>query len=499
MGKSAITKENQEDNCSEVFNVVQESQSSSVSSAIKSPMSIPLAIRNLCTFKENAPSRKEVRIRANILYLVAIRNWTVNIVVKSNVKQAIQDNMCKASNSEIAEASHKKAVQCGTDDSNVALAMDETQGSHDFPRNVPVHILDTKQGLYPQATSSDVPLHHTREVNGQPNLFANPAASATADRCSNGPTLEHQTFPAFHPSFPPSHLNHSDYQSFLHMSSTFSSLLLSTLLQNPAAHAAASFAATYWPYQSVDGAAVDSTARQRISMPNMTALATATVAAATAWWAAHGLLPLCAPLPTGFTCTLPSSSIVPPASAGQATVIQNDPGETTCQDKSLQDHLGQDNPDTVQAVNSASRSLALSLSDSEESDGEKIESDSKVADCKKASGETDAPLNKTGAGKPVDRSSCGSNTASSSEVETDALEKQEKSKETPTLVVPDSNNPSVEHGNRRRSNSNSSDSWKEVSEEVESSYIICLFSFRLFPFFSQQQLIEFSSLSCRPI
>ncbi|KAK4744671.1 hypothetical protein SAY87_010983 [Trapa incisa] len=423
-GKSAIAKENQDDDCSEVFNVLQETHSS-VSSAIRSSMSIPLAIKNSCTFKEIVPSRKE----------------------------AIQDNsICEASNSQTADASHKKAVQSGTDDSNMALPMAEIPGTDDFPRN-------TKQGLYPRTPSSDVPLHHT-EVNGQPNLFANPAASATADHRNNESTLENQPFPAFHSQFPPIHLNHSDYRSFLHMSSTFSSLLVSTLLQNPAAHAAANFAATYWPYQSVDGTAADSSARQRISLPSMPALAAATVAAATAWWAAHGLLPLCAHLPNGFTCSFPSSSVVPPESAGQATRIQNDPGEKICQDNALQDYAVQDNHDILQAGNSASRSQALSSSDLEESGAKEADG------CKKTSEEIDSlNLNKTGTGKPVDRSSCGSNTASSSDVETDALEKHKKSKETPTLMVPDFNNPLEEHGNRWRSNSNSSDSWKEVSEE----------------------------------
>lgn len=53
-------KENQDDNCSEVFNVLQETHCSSVSSTIKSPMLIPMAIRHSCTFKEFVPSLKEV-------------------------------------------------------------------------------------------------------------------------------------------------------------------------------------------------------------------------------------------------------------------------------------------------------------------------------------------------------------------------------------------------------------------------------------------------------
>ena len=66
--------------------------------------------------------------------------------------------------------------------------------------------------------------------------------------------------------------------------------------------------------------------------------------------------------------------------------------------------------------------------------------------------------------KPVDRSSCGSNTTSSSE-ETELLEKDEKEKEEPK--TPDANVLDTELSNRRsRSISNLTDSWKEVSEEV---------------------------------
>ncbi|GMP92057.1 hypothetical protein CsSME_00042449 [Camellia sinensis var. sinensis] len=66
--------------------------------------------------------------------------------------------------------------------------------------------------------------------------------------------------------------------------------------------------------------------------------------------------------------------------------------------------------------------------------------------------------------KQVDRSSCGSNTPSSSEVEIDALEKHEKGRKREkkphvSYLVSDSNN---YHG---RSSSSTNDSWKKVSEE----------------------------------
>lgn len=84
----------------------------------------------------------------------------------------------------------------------------------------------------------------------------------------------------------------------------------------------------------------------------------------------------------------------------------------------------------------------------------------------------------------MDRSSCGSNTTSSSEVETDALEKQEKGKE--ELKEPDTNHPASDSSFcRTRSAINMSDSWKErhmndswkeVSEEVfEHIWLVYLF------------------------
>ncbi|TKY61184.1 LHY protein [Spatholobus suberectus] len=70
--------------------------------------------------------------------------------------------------------------------------------------------------------------------------------------------------------------------------------------------------------------------------------------------------------------------------------------------------------------------------------------------------------NKMKGRKQVDRSSCGSNTASSSE-ETEVLEKDEKEEEEPK--TPDANLLATDPSNRRsRSISNLTDSWKEVSE-----------------------------------
>jgi MYB-related transcription factor LHY len=108
----------------------------------------------------------------------------------------------------------------------------------------------------------------------------------------------------------------------------------------------------------------------------------------------------------------------------------------------------------------------LSSSDSEESGGTKLNTAPKVTDHELNSKAPEVQdSGKTKSRKQVDRSSCGSNTPSSSEIETDALEKNEKGKEEPKEA--DANHPASELNCRRsRSSSSMSDSWKEVSEEV---------------------------------
>ncbi|KAK4397302.1 protein LHY [Sesamum angolense] len=163
-------------------------------------------------------------------------------------------------------------------------------------------------------------------------------------------------------------------------------VLLYLLSQNPTAYAAASFASTLWPCANIEAPVEPSTAqigtfqsRSISPAPSMAAIAAATVAAATAWWAAHGILPL----------------------------------------------------------------YAAELHDA----------------------------NKSKNKKQVDRSSCGSNTPSSSEVEADALEKHTKGKEEKVMKdKEDLQGLGVIHpvgdpfSRRFRSTSNMNDSWKEVSE-----------------------------------
>ncbi|XP_017979073.1 PREDICTED: protein LHY isoform X1 [Theobroma cacao] len=444
-------KDNQDDSCSEVFTLLHEANCSSVSSVNKNSIPTSAALRNSCTFREFVPSLKET----------------------------IQDNgTSKASNLDNSCTSHEKAAQGQKkDDVGGGLRADETQATQNYPRHVAVHVLDGSLGTGAQNPSLDMPFqdsvfHPMGDVHGQTNLFANPAASATTEHQNNAPRSTHQAFPTFHPPFTHVCPNPEDYRSFLHVSSTFSSLIASTLLQNPAAHAAASFAATFWPYANVDSSA-DSPAcsqggfpsRQMNPAPSMAAIAAATVAAATAWWAAHGLLPLCAPLHTGFTCALASAAAVPPMDNEQAPATKMERKDNNDQDLSMQDQqLDPEYSEALQAQHSASKSPTSSSSDSEACGDAKVNTGVKAADDEKAAAVTEPQdANKTKNRKQVDRSSCGSNTPSSSEVETDALEKYEKDKE--DAKGADANHPQVECCNRRgRSCSNPSDSWKEVSE-----------------------------------
>ncbi|CAG7900351.1 unnamed protein product [Brassica rapa] len=253
-------------------------------------------------------------------------------------------------------------------------------------------------------------LHSARH---HPATTTSPSAATT--------TTSHQAFPAF----PFQH----DYRSFLHMSSTFSNLIMSTLLQNPAAHAAATFAASAWPFTTNAG---DSSTQMSSSPPTIAAIVAATVAAATAWWASHGLLPTPVPLPA-----------VPVPTPAAMDNVGND-------------HLEKQST-AFQEQNMASKSPDSSSDDSDETGITKIKADGDKEEVVAALQDSNVSHKKN----PVDRSSCGSNTPSGSDVETDALEKEKEA---------DANQPSViELGNRRskirdNNNNQTTDSWKEVSQ-----------------------------------
>ncbi|CAG7908843.1 hypothetical protein IGI04_039213 [Brassica rapa subsp. trilocularis] len=280
-------------------------------------------------------------------------------------------------------------------------------------------------------------------VHGHVNLPATTTSSATTT------TTSQQAFPAC-PS----------QDSFLHFSSTFPNLIISSLLQNPAAHAAATFAASVWPYSNVGNSGGDSSTTQMSSSPpNIAAIAAATVAAATAWWASHGLIPVCAP-PAPVTCLPLPTFAVPTQATDKMETVENDQEPLEKQNTALQDK------------NMASKSPSSSSDDSEETGVTKLN-----AAGSKTNGDKEevvaAALHDPNASpkkKLVDRSSCGSNTPSGSDAETDALDKMEKDNEDVKEADPNQQPSGIELSNRRskirdnNNNNQTTDSWKEVSQ-----------------------------------
>ncbi|CAK8544981.1 unnamed protein product [Lathyrus sativus] len=462
--RPTTAKENNDENCSKVFTILKEAPCSSVSSAIKSSISMSVPQTNCCILREFTPSVKNV-ITQDETYesLPTTENENRMLELDDGKHTQKTDGTCKTSK---LESSSPKSVQAKKSDDLTSALTDEMQSNQNYPRHITVHVVDGNLGT----STQDSTFQPIGGINGKPNLFTNSAASNTNDSQNNmARSSIHQSFT----SCPPfSQHNHDDYQSFLNMSSTFSSLIVSTLLQHPAAHAAASFAATFWPYANVESSA-DSPAcsqggfpsRQIGSPPSVAAIAAATVAAATAWWTAHGLLPLCAPLHTAFACPPASATVVPSMNISEVPP-KTEQGDVTLQNPPLQDHMPDpEDSEALQAQHSASKSPAVSSSESEESGDAKLNTSSKATmnlDINQPISEN-LNSNQMEGRKPVDRSSCGSNTTSGSE-ETDALEKDGKEKEDPK--TPDADHLATDPSSRRyRSISNILDSWKEVSEE----------------------------------
>lgn len=436
-----------------------------------------VANENPCILREFIPSAKELTCRdeTDKSFVTSELKECQKLEIGSAGKHSEQSNAAtEASNMEDSDASHAKLVHCEKmDDLNCALTLEGMQGNQTYPRHVPVHVLDGKLGTGTQTPSQDMLYPESifqplGALNRQPNIFTNASAS-DENGSQNHPAQSsiHQSFPVYPPPFSQIHQSQDHYQSFLQMSSTFSSFIVSNLLQNPAAHAAASFAATYWPYANIETSS-DSPAclqgafpSRQVGSPSMAAIAAATVAAATAWWAAHGYIPLCAPFHSAFPCPPASAAAVPSVDNGEIPAGKTEQGGETTLQTPLQDQ-DPESPDALQAQHSASKSPANYSSEPEES-GEAKMNTSKATDHEKNTELLDP--NKMKGRKPVDRSSCGSNTASSSEVETDALEKDGEGKEENN--EPDANHLAIDSRNRRsRSAGSLPDAWKEVSEEV---------------------------------
>ncbi|KAK9743237.1 hypothetical protein RND81_03G226600 [Saponaria officinalis] len=334
-------------------------------------------------------------------------------------------------------------------DSVKVAQKNEMHAAKGFLRHGPDQILDESQGTCSQGLSSDVsyqkPIAPVEVFAGHPVLFSNPTVSgAVESQNSTFRSSNQKIHPSLHPSHNPLPNSQEDYSSYLQMSSTFSSLILSVLLQNPAAYAAASSAASLWPTTNVESSGNNRgfSSRPTHPAPSMASIAAATVAAATAWWAAHGLLPLCAPFPAGFPFT-PASVASPFANVGHTTAANDK--------KNNQQH-------------SASKSSATSSSSDSGNSGKLMDIGVEPTNAEEVPPINEQKDTSKVKNKQVDRSSCGSNTPSGSDVETDALGKNDKGNE--ESKEPEENHAASDLSGRRiRIFGNTNDNWKEVSEE----------------------------------
>ncbi|XP_062192690.1 protein CCA1-like isoform X2 [Phragmites australis] len=280
-----------------------------------------------------------------------------------------------------------------------------------------------------------------------------------------------QPFPHHYTAFAPMmqcNCNQDAYRSSVNMSSTFSSMLVSTLLSSPAIYAAARLAATYWPAaesntsvdQNQENPAEGTQGRNIDTSPRMASIVAATVAAASAWWTTQGLLPFFPP-PMAFPFVLAPSAAFPTADVQRASEkdrnCQVENAQKECQEARIQ-----------------GRTEGLRVATSSESDGSKkgelsLHTELKIspvqnADTTPATGTdtSDVFRNK----KKQDRSSCGSNTPSSSDLEADNVpEKQDKANGNAQQASCSNSSAGDTNHRRFRSSGSTSDSWKEVSEE----------------------------------
>ncbi|XP_023004163.1 protein LHY-like isoform X1 [Cucurbita maxima] len=443
-------KDTHDDNCSEVFTLSGEANSFS----LKNQHSVPVQVKfnDSCAFREFVPSVKEPLHEKGMGKLS-------ELVISS------------ASREKLVSAEKKEALSC-------ALSGDEMQAAHNYPRHVPVHVVDGSLGANGQGSLRDAPLqesafHPSMEIQGERSILRNPSGSISFEHQHNAPGSIYQSYPPIHPTpFTLLHPNQEHYKSVLQMSSAFLNLIVSTLQQNPAAHAIASLTATCWPYvnpeTSADASACDtegSKTKQMNPTPSKEAIAVATVAAATAWWAAHGLPPLCSPLHSAFTSAAISAPVVQSSDACPNSESK-DKAESSLQNAALQNQqLDAEQSEVLTAHQSGSKSPTHSSSDSGNG-GADANATVKPVHNEKTPAEVEFhDSNEEKRGKQVDRSSCGSNTPSGSDREMYATEKndeKEKGKELET------NHPAPESSIRRsRSISNTSESWKEVSDEVK--------------------------------
>ncbi|KAI7744870.1 hypothetical protein M8C21_027205 [Ambrosia artemisiifolia] len=349
------------------------------------------------------------------------------------------------SDNSLFESSHPmhNNIFPGSCSDNPGNLITDAQGVRTCPRHVPVQVVDVNQAIMAKTSAPTETSLHESNVNNLGEVYEHPNLNLSVNISAASETSGHHNSATFHPLFNHVSDNQESYRPFLHYSSAIPSLIVSSLLQNPAAHAAASFAAKFWHPVNTEASSADSYSRDQFNPetttpPSMAAIAAATVAAATAWWSTHGPLPVCTPFyQGGYSCTFGI-----PVDGNLVSGRDKAPSECALQEEKM---------DAEKADSAAD---AADLSSSEDSE-KKLNSEVSPVDTKETVPVEDSSK-LTNAGKQVDRSSCGSNTTSSSEIEMSNLEKH--GKETEETKVSDVKEPVSRRG---RSTITPNESWKE--------------------------------------
>ncbi|XP_028093114.1 protein LHY-like [Camellia sinensis] len=182
--KQENVKENQDEgNFSEVLTLFQEAPCTSLSSVDKDSIRTLAAPRNSCTFREFVPMMVSTQDETNESY-VTVEPRGIQKLVKFDAKQTVQDNGTNyTSNLESSIPSHEKLVQGKKTDEMChpenfgALPSSDMQATHNYPRHVPVHVLNGSLGMNTENVSSDMScqesiFHQIGGIHGCPNPFS---------------------------------------------------------------------------------------------------------------------------------------------------------------------------------------------------------------------------------------------------------------------------------------------------------------------------------------
>ncbi|KAI0491357.1 hypothetical protein KFK09_025617 [Dendrobium nobile] len=411
-----------ETHCSVVLNLFQDAPSASIPSRDKGS-------KKKFSFSQHVPMATEPKEPPSLKG----SSLTIEVNLESSLNEVTKSDKAPGRTSGINIELHELSAGSG------AHKQAEKQSESDHKQGVQYHEGQEAKGM--QTTCI--------ENGGSPSCaFMNhtiPAVPAPAFVTSSAMSFISHPFPTFPP------FAQDFYRSFLGFSSAFSSQIISTLQQNPTVHAAAcTAAASLCPSEEVDSS-------------SMSAIAAATVAAASAWWTTNGPFLFFPPIhASGFACSPPAISF-PVVNTDQAPQEKMKEKQEECQNSASANQ---------QAVLSSSSSSQLEEGEQKFSNNFKASSDVDVA-CRN--------LDRAKVSKP-ERSSCGSNTTSSSEIETDAvLKKNGETKDEEGNQSHFQNLAAGEINNRRaRSNLCFNETWKEVSQEGRLAFE-ALFSREILP------------------